>query len=316
MSERTDVRPRPDPPGEQRAVLLVTHAGRADIIDLARQVAERLHKAGIRVLAPYAERELIGHDWVVGVPDLHGDPQRPDISEGTKPELVMVLGGDGTFLRAAEYARPAGSPILGVNLGHVGFLAETEPEALHEAVQDVLDRAYRVEERMTLDVDVFGPGGEVVSTWALNESSLEKTARERILEVRVSVDGRPLTSFGCDGVLCATPTGSTAYAFSAGGPIVWPSVEAILLVPNAAHALFARPLLTGPESSIRLDVANRGHDAVLCADGRRTIPVPEGHSVVVRRGAKPVYVARVKNESFTDRLVARFQLPVHGFREQ
>ena len=316
MIERSDVRRTPGAAEDQRAVLLVTHAGRSDIIDLARQVAERLHAAGVRVLAPYSEREPIGHDWVIGVPDLHGEPQRPDITEGTTPELVMVLGGDGTFLRAAEYARPAGSPILGVNLGHVGFLAETEPEALHEAVQDVLDRSYRVEERMTLDVDVFGPDGDVVSTWALNEASLEKTTRERILELGVSVDGRPLTSFGCDGLLCATPTGSTAYAFSAGGPIVWPSVEAILMVPNAAHALFARPLLTGPDSTIRIDVANRGHDAVLCADGRRTIPVPAGHSVAVRRGVRPVFVARVLDESFSDRLVARFQLPIHGFREQ
>ena len=336
MSEQSDVRSQSDPQGDRRAVLLVTHAGRDDIVEFARNVAERLHRAGVEVLAPYSERRPIGFDWVIAVPDLHGCPQRPDISEGPAPELVMVLGGDGTFLRAAEYARPAGAPILGVNLGHVGFLAETEPEAIDETVQDVLDRTYHVEERMTLDVDVFGPwcdGAEsdgaperdgvprseriprIVTTWALNEVSLEKTTRERILEVGVSVDGHPLTSFGCDGVLCATPTGSTAYAFSAGGPIVWPGVEAILLVPNAAHALFARPLLTGPTSSIRLDVANRGHDAVLCADGRRTIPVPAGHSVVVRRGTKPVYVARVKNESFGDRLVARFQLPVRGFRD-
>lgn len=297
----------------ERAVLLVTHGGRADIVELARGVSQRLHTAGVQVLTPQSEVDGFAHDWVVAVPDLQGAPERADITDLPAPELVMVLGGDGTFLRAAEYARPSGAPILGVNLGHVGFLAETDPEELDEAIARVLSGEYHVEERMTLDVEIHTKN-DTVRTWALNEASLEKSTRERILEVQISIDDDPLTAFGCDGVLCATPTGSTAYAFSAGGPILWPAVKATLVIPNAAHALFARPLVVGPESHIRLDVADRGHDAVLCADGRRTISVPAGCHVEIRGGSTPINVARVHDESFTDRLVARFALPVNGFR--
>lgn len=294
------------PPAEERSVLLVTHTGRADVIEFARKVTSRLRDAGFTVSAPASEASEIAVDLVE--PLGH-----------TAPELVMVLGGDGTFLRAAEFARPIGAPIVGVNLGRVGFLAETEPDELDQTVQHLVERTYQVEERMTLEVEVFDPRHPEIphqSTWALNEASLEKSHRERILEVEINVDGHPLTSFGCDGILCATPTGSTAYAFSAGGPVVWPDVEAVLIVPNAAHALFARPLITAPSSVIMLDVADRGHDAVVCCDGRRSIPVPAGFRAVVRRGALPVRVARVQAESFSDRLRAKFHLPVEGFRNQ
>src|SRR5207244_6389563 len=126
-------------------------------------------------------------------------------------------------LRATELARPAGVPMLGVNLGHVGFLAEAEPHALAGTVEAIVERGYVVEERVTVDAEVSIDGAVRASAWALNEASLERTNRERMLEIAVAVDGRALLRFGCDGVLCSTPTGSTAYAFSAGGPIVWPN---------------------------------------------------------------------------------------------
>ena len=159
-------------------------------------------------------------------------------------ELAIVLGGDGTILRAAEVTRGSAAPLLGVNLGHIGFLAESERDDMDDAVRRVIARDYRVEERLALEVRVKDAVDAVVyETWALNEASVEKVERSRVLDVVIAIDGRPLTSFGCDGVLAATPTGSTAYAFSAGGPVVWPDVEAILLVPTNAHALFARPLV-------------------------------------------------------------------------
>ena len=162
-------------------------------------------------------------------------------------EIVMVFGGDGTFLRAAELARYSNAALMGVNLGRVGFLAETEPEAVEETLAAIERCEYSVEKRLAIEVDVLDAAGSVVgSTWALNEVSVEKAERSRVLDVVLGIDGRPLTSFGCDGVLFATPTGSTAYAFSAGGPVVWPDVEALLLVPTNAHALFARPLVTTP----------------------------------------------------------------------
>jgi NAD+ kinase len=250
--------------------------------------------------------------------------------------MVIVLGGDGTLLRAAEMARPAGTPMLGVNLGHVGFLAEAEPDDLAGAVDQVVEHRYSVEERMTVDVTVRH-NGTATETWALNEASVEKGARERMIEVVTEIDGRPLSRWACDGVVCATPTGSTAYAFSAGGPIVWPEVEALLLVPISAHALFAGPLVVSPRSVLAVEVLGTsvgpGHEGVsrrsqtvggvLWCDGRRSVDLAPGARVEVRRGAKPVLLARLRGGqdgvtavpfTFTDRLVAKFGLPVTGWR--
>jgi NAD+ kinase len=202
-----------------------------------------------------------------------------------------------------------------VNLGHVGFLAEAEPQALRETVAAVVDGRYEVEERVTVDAEILVDGASLGTAWALNEVSLERTNRERMLEVAVAVDGQPLLRFGCDGVLCATPTGSTAYAYSAGGPIVWPNVDALLVVPNAAHALFARPIVVAPTSTVDIDLLSRGHQAILVGDGRRSVPVPPGARVRVRRGELPVRIARLAEWSFSERLVTKFQLPVRSLRE-
>ncbi|HEV7654410.1 MAG TPA: NAD kinase [Mycobacteriales bacterium] len=289
-----------------REALLVTHTGRSDMVDRSREVSELLSGAGFVVRMLEEEAAELGATDVKAVP--------PDEAAAAGCEVVLVLGGDGTFLRAAELARPCRAPLVGVNLGRVGFLAETEPEALPDTVRHIVERSYRVEERLTLDAEVR-VGSEVVARdWALNEASVEKTKRERMLEVVLDIDDRPLTSFGCDGVVCASPTGSTAYAFSSGGPVVWPEVQALLVVPNAAHALFARPLVISPDSTVAITVVDAGHDGVLGCDGRRTHPVPSGARVQVRRGAHPVLIARTHALPFTERLVAKFGLPVEGFR--
>jgi NAD+ kinase len=230
-------------------------------------------------------------------------------------EIVVVLGGDGTLLRGAEIARPTATPLLGVNLGHVGFLAEAERDDLAATVDRVVGRDYYVEERMTLDVAVTVDGAPVWRSWALNDAAVEKASRERMLEVIAEIDGRPLSRWGCDGVVFATPTGSTAYAFSAGGPVVWPEVEALLMVPLNAHALFARPLVVSPRSVLAVEVLSHteGVGVVFC-DGRRTAELPPGARIEVRRGAEPVRLARLLRAPFTDRLVAKFQLPVRGWR--
>lgn len=289
-----------------RDALLVTHTGRSDMVDRSREVGELLASAGFEV------RMLEDEAADLGVTDVKTVP--PDESAAAGCEVVLVLGGDGTFLRAAELARPCRAPLVGVNLGRVGFLAETEPDALPDTVKHIVERSYQVEERLTLDVEVSVDGRVVATDWALNEASVEKTKRERMLEVILEIDGRPLTSFGCDGVVCATPTGSTAYAFSSGGPVVWPEVQALLVVPNAAHALFARPLVISPDSTVAIAVADAGHDGVLGCDGRRTSAVPAGARVQVRRGEHPVLIARTHLLPFTERLVAKFGLPVTGFR--
>ena len=228
-------------------------------------------------------------------------------------EVVVVLGGDGTILRAAERAREASVPILSVNLGHVGFLAEAESEDVHAVTNAIVHRRWHVENRMALDIRVFDGVHEVFRTWSLNEISVEKAAGSRMIDVLVAVDDRPLSRWGCDGVVASTPTGSTAYAFSAGGPVMWPEVEAMLIVPLSAHALFARPLVVGPSSVIAFEIAQES-SCLLAADSRRTFDVHGGARIEIRRHAQPVQLARLASAPFTDRLVAKFALPVDGWR--
>ena len=289
-----------------RTVFLLAHTGRTEARRTAHLVVGRLAEAGVGV------RVLAAEQAELGLPTVDVIAEKDHAADGC--ELVVVLGGDGTLLRGAELARPTGTPMLGVNLGHVGFLAEAEREDLTEVVDRVVEKDYTVEERMTLDVLVRRDGEVVTQTWALNEASVEKAERERMLEVVVEVDGRPLSRWGCDGVICATPTGSTAYAFSAGGPVVWPEVEALLLVPISAHALFGRPLVTAPTSVIAVEVQPETPHGVLWCDGRRSEPLPPGARVEVHRGLVPVRLARLHYAPFTDRLVAKFALPIHGWR--
>jgi NAD+ kinase len=318
-------------------MLVMVHTGREQALDSARLVIGRLCGAGITVRVTDSEADAIA------CPGMTVVPAGPDATDGA--ELVIVLGGDGTLLRAAEFARPVRTPLIGVNLGHVGFLAEAEVDGLGETVDKIIDRWYVVEERMTVDVIARSNGTELARTWALNEATVEKGARERMVEVVIEIDGRPLSRWGCDGVVCATPTGSTAYAFSAGGPVVWPGVEALLMVPISAHALFAPPLVVSPESVLAVELMYEGPrdggprdesrlaadagwlsaeagGAVMWCDGRRRVDLPPGARVEVRRGSLPVRLARVHGTNggpgeggqFTDRMVAKFGLPVAGWR--
>ncbi len=277
-----------------RRALVVTHSGRPEAVDAALEASQELRAAGF-------EPVLAGeHTTVAELPSF---------------EVAIVLGGDGTILRAAELTRGSAVPLLGVNLGHVGFLAESERDDIGDAVRRLTAGEFTIEERVTLEVTVRPLGGAVESGWALNEASLEKALPSRILEVAVEIDGHPVSSFGCDGVVAATATGSTAHAFSAGGPVVWPDVDGTILVPISAHALFARPLVIGPRSVAAFEVLDRSPSSgVLTCDGRRTIPVPPGSRVEVRRGEEPVRLARLTPAPFTTRLVNKFGLPVDGWR--
>jgi NAD+ kinase len=296
-----------------REALLVVHSGRKANQEVAEGVVRRLAAGGVRL-------RIFADEWSDIPADLPRGLEPKIVLEGAEAaegaEVALVLGGDGTLLRAAAMTRPAGVPLLGVNLGRVGFLAEAEadPDSLDHAVKAIIEGGYRVEERMTVEASVVCNGAPVRTTWALNEACLEKTSRERILDVVLEIDGRPVTGFGCDGVLCSTSTGSTAYAFSAGGPVVWPEVRALLVVPMSAHALFARPLVVAPSSQIAIEVDPRGFPAVLVCDGRRSIPVPPGARVELAQGDLPVRVVRLADQPFTDRLVRKFNLPVHGWR--
>lgn len=297
-----------------RSVLLLAHTGRPAALRSAELVHESLSRAGVNVRMLKAEAEELARAGFALSPVEVVEPAQA--AEGA--EVVMVLGGDGTLLRAAEMARPAGTPLLGVNLGHVGFLAEAEREDLTETVRCVVDRDYEVEERMTLDVAVFNggrnDGSPPVRSWALNDATLEKGEARRVLEAVLEIDRRPLSRWACDGVVCATPTGSTAHAFSAGGPVVWPEVDALLVVPISAHTLFSRPLVMGPNAKVALEVLPDTAPGVLWCDGRRMVELPAGARIEITRADTPVRLARLHRAPFTDRLVAKFGLPVAGWR--
>ncbi|MEK0306724.1 NAD kinase [Bifidobacterium favimelis] len=244
-----------------------------------------------------------------------GQPVRT-VDEDT--EIVIVLGGDGTILRAAELVKCTDVPILGVNLGHVGFLAEFESFQIGEAIRRVADHDYSIDERMVAHVDLWLPGHDrPLTDWALNDMTLERYDRGKMIEVSVRVDDVEMSSFGCDGMIVATPTGSTAYAFSVGGPIVWPDAESLQMVPIAAHALFARSLIIGPDSRFTLDLLDdSASEGWICCDGRRQRAVPKGSRVTVRKSHDILRLARLSGVPFTRRLVTKFDLPVRGWREQ
>jgi len=293
-----------------RRILLVAHPRRPEALTVAKGVVQRLTQLGIDVSLQADEAKVLD---LTDSARVHVATAVEQVAGGC--DLVVVLGGDGTILRGAEFARRVDVPLLGINLGHVGFLAEAERDDLDATVDHIANEDFLVEERMTLHVDARLHGELIASSWALNEVSVEKAARERMLEVTLEVDGRPLQSWGCDGVIVSTPTGSTAYAFSAGGPVVWPQVEAMLLVPSAAHALFARPLVLGPDTHLAVEIkaATEGSGVMWC-DGRRHVSLPPGARIEVRKGLRPIRLARLSSAPFTDRLVAKFDLSVEGWR--
>lgn len=311
---------------QERQFLVVAHTGRDIVRETMAVIAKRCADAGIGL-------RVIDHDIMATPP---GPPYAGDVypidleelrdtgadvavtSAGEQSavgcEVVIVLGGDGTFLRAAEIAHPLSVPVLGINLGHIGFLAEAEANRIDEVMTKLVTRDYSIEDRMTLDISIRVEGRVIAQTWALNEVSIQNLSRQGVLELITEVDGRPVSAFGADGILVSTPTGSTAYAFSAGGPVMWPDLEAILLVPSNAHALFARPMVTSPRSLVAVEVMARGQDALVACDGRRNIEVPAGGRIEVVRGRKPVRWIRIDSDPFADRLVRKFELPVTGWR--
>lgn len=276
------------------------------------------HHAQAQAAAATVARGFANHGIAVtvgGADDLEGVVRATGAEHGQCPadaELVLALGGDGTMLRAVAEAFDHGVGVLGVNLGRVGFLAEAEVDDLDRIVDAVVTRAYSVEPRLCVSVTVSEPGGSPWATWALNEVSISRADDGHVLDLRLEIDGEPLSEFGADGLLVATATGSTAYSFSAGGPVIWPQVEAMCVVPVSAHALFARPLVVAPDSVIA--VSNPHGSALLSADGRRNMHLPRGSKAVATRHPQPALFIRIHPTTFTRRLVRKFHLPVQGWR--
>ena len=284
-----------------RKIILVLHPTRDEAHALAREVVQLLKDQNFEVLTSTDV-------------DISGVSKLTDsdlIANRKDAELVLVLGGDGTILRGAEIAHGSDLAVLGINLGHVGFLAQIEKPSIANLVEVISKRSYSVEKRMTLAYRVERGNSLLTNGWALNEVAVERNT-EAMIELFVQIDHRPLSRWGCDGVICATPTGSTAYAFSAGGPVVWPDVDALVLLPLAAHALFSDPMVVSPESEIAIDVESE--IGVLSADGLRKVQLLEGDRIVLTSEKSFISLAHIDNAPFTDRLVAKFKLPVDGWR--
>ena len=276
-----------------KTVLLVTHPTRPEAISTANELTKLLTGKQINVFA------TIKTD---GANNFKATDQI---------DLAVVLGGDGTMLRAAEIFRGKQVPILGINLGHVGFLAEIERPSLNEIVDAIASGTFSIEERMSLNYQLLRDGKVIQSGWALNEVVVERNDHQMI-DLFVQIDHRPLSRWWCDAVICATPTGSTAYAYSAGGPVVWPEVDALVLLPLAAHALFSKPMVVSPKSEIAIDLESDSAD--LNADGIRRTKLQKNDRIVLTSDKEDILLAHIKPATFTDRIVAKFKLPVEGWR--
>jgi NAD+ kinase len=282
---------------QKRAAVLVVNPSRSEAVEAATVLAELLLKANFDLFT-------ISDVSIDGVSNCASD-KLPEV------EIAVVLGGDGTILRGAELTRERNIPLLGINIGHVGFMAEVIRPEISVVAQSVIDKNYGLDSRMVLAYEVLRDGKVIDTGWALNEVTVERQ-HTTMVELFVQIDGRPLSRWGCDGLIASTPTGSTAYAFSAGGPVLWPEVEALVLLPISAHALFARPMVISPTSEIVVEIES--NEALLSADALRKFPLVSGDQVRITRDASKILLSHIVATTFTDRIVAKFKLPVEGWR--
>lgn len=226
-------------------------------------------------------------------------------------DLVVSLGGDGTVLRAARIAHETDAPLLAVNLGTLGYLTEVDAADVGPAVDRILAGDFEIEDRMMLDCSTDA-GGETQRFVGLNEALVERSARYRLVRLDVNVSGERLATFNADGVIVATPTGSTAYALSAGGPIVSPRAECILVVPVSPHMIFSRPVVLSPRDEVEIIVAGEGQDhpqeASVVLDGGLARTLGTGDRVTVRRHERPLRLVRMSGPGFLERLRSKLDL--------
>jgi NAD+ kinase len=272
---------------------LLLHHERDEAITLMIEAVEWLHARGHTVCLPPEDAGILDRtDLAVGI---------DEFAKGL--DLAVSLGGDGTILRTVDLVAPDGVPVLGVNVGQLGYLTEVEPADLFVSLERTLAGEHRIEERMMLDVKI--DDGPV--TLALNETVVEKTPDGRTVRLRVRLDGEFFTTYAADGLIVATPTGSTAYSFSARGPIVDPAHRAMVITPVSPHMLFDRSMVLAPEATIRLEVfGHRG--ASVSADGRRLGEVVDGQVITCTAAAVPAKLVRFGGSNFHRILKAKFGL--------
>jgi len=261
-----------------RSAALVVHDGKPAAVELGRQLSAHLEERGI----------------AVGSSDV---------------QLVVSLGGDGTMLRAAQLAHSEDAPLLGVNMGALGYLSETDGEHAKAALDRILEGNYKTEERMMLACHVED-AGEEADFVGLNEVLVERPGRHRLVRLQVRIGGESLAAFGADGLIVATPTGSTAYALSAGGPIVAPETRCLVLVPVSAHMIFARPFVLSDEETVEITVGGSEEGASVSLDGAIGRDLSAEAVVTVRRHERPLRLVRLEGPGFIERLRTKLNLPV------
>jgi len=291
-------------PGRPRRIGAVVHTGRSSALALGKQLVAWAVEHGVELRTLAEERGCLGEELEVPCLPAEAFPRGLD--------LVVALGGDGTLLRALGLALEAEVPVLGVNLGRLGFLTEVEADGLPPALDAVWEGAYQVERRTTLAVRVLVEGTCVATDVAVNDVVLEKAARERLAGVAVRLGGELFARYAADGIIVASPTGSTAYSFSAGGPIVSPRLDVLLLTPVAPHMVFNRSLVLHPDEEVQLEVLADGPSVVENIDGRAVRELAPGTVVEVRRSPYQALLVRVDDPHFFGLVRSKFRLADAG----
>lgn len=266
-------------------VVLVVHDGKPKAVELKGELETYLRARGAAVAAGDGAGSRDGTD------------------------LVVSLGGDGTMLRAARLAHSADAPLLGVNLGLLGYLSEVDPSHARTALDRIFDDEFEIEERMMLRADVVVEGRKE-SFVGLNEVLVERSGGHRLVRLAVTIGGESLAAFNADGVIVSTPTGSTAYALSAGGPIVSPRAECLILVPVSAHMIFSRPFVLSADEALEVTIEGEGQEAALSLDGAEGRSLTAGSPVSIQRDPRPLRLIRLGGPGFVERLRAKLDLPV------
>jgi NAD+ kinase len=284
-----------------QSIGIVPHLARPEAAELAKRAASTLERAGVAVRVPSSDARLVGLDqWAV-----------PDTEFANGLSYAFSLGGDGTMLRTVSLVCAAQVPVVGVNVGHLGYLASEQPADLDRVIARVLSGDHLVEERMMLDVEVTARNQEPQRFAALNDAVLEKSNAGNTVRLGVSFNDVPFADYSADGVIVATPTGSTAYAFSVRGPIVSPLMRALVIVPISPHMLFDRSLVLDEHETVQLEVLD-GRTSTLFIDGRHEGELPDGALVAVRANPNPARLVTFGPRDFHGILKAKFGLPGPG----
>ncbi|MHB1421488.1 MAG: NAD(+)/NADH kinase [Bacillota bacterium] len=271
-----------------KTICLITNFEKPEAIQLALDLIDWLGQQGIALMVPESQARPLG------CPQLG----RSKTEINSQAECLLVLGGDGTLLNAARKAAAVGTPILGINLGQLGFLTEIEVPDLYDDLEKLLRDEYHIEERMMLQATVLRNGQVACQFQALNDVVVTKGAFSRMVRLETYVNSEFIATYPADGLIIASPTGSTAYSLSAGGPIVSPDVELMLLTPICPHSLYARPMVIAHQHQIRVILRSEPADVMLTIDGQHGFKLEKDDEITITRAACSTRLIRLKGRSF------------------